>query len=209
MERSFEIPPHEGNHRVESLSPKFPRDVLLLSMSPHMHLRGKSFTYEARYPDGKTEALLDVPRYDFNWQTNYNLAEMKNFPAGARMFCVAHFDNSEENLANPDPTETVRWGDQTWEEMMIGFFDVAMPLTDEERASGKVPRLAPDPGAQAEMLFTQFDKNKDGKVVRDEVPERAAFMFQALDKNADGELTLEEVSQAIKERFGNGRGRGR
>jgi hypothetical protein len=202
MERSFEIPPGDDNYRVESLSPSYGRDAILLCMSPHMHLRGKSFLYEARYPDGSKETLLDVPRYDFNWQTTYNLADSKPFPAGTRMFCVAHFDNSEQNLANPDPTKAVRWGDQTWEEMMIGFFDVAVPLTDEERATGKVVRLAPTASSQAEQLFARFDKNKDGKVIRDEVPQRAALMFLALDKNADGELTLDEVTEAINARFG-------
>ncbi len=95
---------------------------------PHMHLRGKSFRYEACYPSGSSEILLDVPRYDFNWQTAYRLAQPKPLPAGTRVHCIAHFDNSEENLANPDPEKTVRWGDQTWDEMMIGYLDIAVPL---------------------------------------------------------------------------------
>ncbi len=90
---------------------------------PHMHLRGKAFRYEATYPDGKKEVLLDVPNYDFGWQTNYRLAEPKFMPRGTRMDCYAVFDNSEDNLNNPDPTKAVRFGDQTWEEMMIGFFE--------------------------------------------------------------------------------------
>ncbi len=107
----------------------YKQDLTILSYAPHMHVRGKAFSYEAIYPDGKREMLLDVPHYDFNWQTNYELAEAKTLPPGTRVHCVAHWDNSDNNLANPDPDATVNWGDQTWEEMMIGFFDVAIPWT--------------------------------------------------------------------------------
>jgi hypothetical protein len=93
-----------------------------------MHLRGKSFRYTAVMPDGEKEILLDVPNYDFNWQLGYELARPRVIPAGTKFECVATFDNSEKNIANPDPTETVRWGDQTWEEMMIGYFNVALPV---------------------------------------------------------------------------------
>jgi len=89
---------------------------------PHMHMRGKDMTYIATYPDGRVETLLNVPKYDFNWQLTYELAEPKVLPKGTRIDVIAHFDNSTGNLYNPDPTATVRWGDQTWEEMMIGFF---------------------------------------------------------------------------------------
>ncbi len=79
-----------------------------------MHLRGKAFHYELEYPDGKKEVLLDVPHYDFNWQNSFIFKDMKALPKGTTLHCVAHFDNSEHNLANPDPDQTVRWGDQTW-----------------------------------------------------------------------------------------------
>jgi hypothetical protein len=128
VETHFEIPPHADNHPVDAASRRAPVDLLLLALMPHMHLRGKSFRYEARYPDGTSEILLDIPRYDFNWQTAYRLAAPKSLPAGTRIQCQAHFDNSEDNLANPDPDRTVRWGDQTWDEMMIGYFDVAVPI---------------------------------------------------------------------------------
>jgi hypothetical protein len=100
-----------------------------------MHLRGKSFRYSARYPDGKKEILLDVPRYDFNWQNTYELAEPKPLPKGTEIRCEATFDNSPNNAANPDPTKTVRFGEQTDEEMMIGFFDIAQPR--EVESEGK------------------------------------------------------------------------
>ena len=90
-------------------------------MSPHMHLRGKAFRYELVLPTGKHEVLLDVPAYDFNWQTSYLLAEPRRLPASSVIFCRAVFDNSEANPANPDPAQSVHWGEQTWEEMMFGF----------------------------------------------------------------------------------------
>lgn len=121
---AFRIPPGASNHKVEAYH-RFTRDMLLYSMFPHMHLRGKAFRYTAIYPDGNREVLLDIPRYDFNWQLSYILEEPKRMPAGTRMLCEAWYDNSEDNIANPDPTAEVRWGDQTWEEMMLGYFDVA------------------------------------------------------------------------------------
>ncbi len=122
--RKFKIPAGAGNHEVRAIK-RMPADVLLLTLFPHMHLRGKSFKYIAKYPgpDGNTEILLDVPQYDFNWQNGYQLKTPKLLPKGTIIECVAHFDNSTKNIANPDPTEVVRWGDQTWEEMMIGYMD--------------------------------------------------------------------------------------
>jgi peroxiredoxin len=130
----FVIPPGESNHRVEA-DFRFRDDAVMLAMFPHMHLRGKSFRYEAHYPDGRSEILLDVPQYDFNWQHAYAFAEPKRMPAGTRIHCTAHFDNSADNLANPDPTARVRWGDQTWEEMMIGYFDMALADQDLTKAA--------------------------------------------------------------------------
>jgi peroxiredoxin/mono/diheme cytochrome c family protein len=121
-QRSFAIPPGDSNYKVESKS-TFQADTQLLSFFPHMHFRGKDFEYRAIYPDGKTETFLSVPRYEFGWQTTYRLGEPLKLPKGTRIECTAHFDNSANNLNNPDPKETVRWGDQTWEEMMIGFVD--------------------------------------------------------------------------------------
>src|SRR5581483_5866364 len=118
------IPPGEGNHKVTSAA-TFPKEATLWALLPHMHLRGKSFEYRAVYPDGKKEVLLTVPRYDFGWQASYLLEQPLRLPAGTRIECTAHFDNSKDNPNNPDPSATVRWGDQTWHEMMIGFVDYA------------------------------------------------------------------------------------
>ncbi len=132
----FAIPPGESDYQV-SAEGTFPRDTLVSNLTPHMHTRGKSFRYEATYPDGKHEILLDVPRYDFNWQTTYHLEQPKLLPKGTKLVCTAHWDNSEGNLSNPDPTKTVSWGDQTFEEMMIGFYSEVFPKGQvPERPSG-------------------------------------------------------------------------
>ncbi len=120
---AIEIPAGAASHR-ETAQRTFEEGVLLTSLSPHMHRRGKSFRFDAVYPDGRRETLLDVPRYDYNWQLHYFLAEPKPLPAGTRLECIAHYDNSAANPANPDPGETVRWGEQTREEMLIGFYSV-------------------------------------------------------------------------------------
>jgi peroxiredoxin len=124
INRSFTIPPGAPNHEVRS-SYRFKQDAFLLTMLPHMHLRGKDFLYQAIYPDGTREPLLSVPRYDFDWPTMYRLAEPKFLPAGTWLSCVAHYDNSEDNLNNPNPKTSVSWGEQVFDEMMIGFFEAA------------------------------------------------------------------------------------
>jgi hypothetical protein len=117
----FVIPAGDGNAEVRG-SRVLQADTVITSFTPHMHLRGKDMTYTAKYPDGRTEVLLSVPRYDFNWQITYQLKEAKRMPKGTEIEVVAHFDNSTQNKFNPDPTKDVRWGDQTFEEMMIGFW---------------------------------------------------------------------------------------
>jgi hypothetical protein len=127
----FVIPPGANNHKVES-EWRVPRDALLMTFMPHMHLRGKDFEYRVDYPDGKSEVLLSVPRYDFNWQLVYRVDKPLLLPKGTRIHCTAHFDNSAGNPANPDPKKEVRWGDQTWEEMMIGWVDFVWAQPEKE-----------------------------------------------------------------------------
>ncbi len=122
----FAIPPGDPNYEVDAKL-KLQRDVTLESMIPHMHFRGKDFEYRITYPSGETETLLNVPHYDFNWQLTYELAQPKFLPKGTVIECTAHFDNSPNNKYNPDPSKTVYFGEQTWEEMMIGFFEVSVP----------------------------------------------------------------------------------
>ena len=117
----FAIPGGAADHQVEAEA-SFAEDVKVWTMHPHMHLRGKDMTYTAVYPDGREEIVLRVPKFDFGWQTDYWLAQPITLPKGSKLHVRAHFDNSAANKANPDPSATVRWGDQTWEEMMIGFF---------------------------------------------------------------------------------------
>lgn len=142
----FKIPPGADNHRVDAKL-ALPMDCQLLSMFPHMHVRGKSFTYELVHADGRREMMLDIPRYDFSWQNAYMLEKPLNLKSGATIECVAHYDNSTANPSNPDPTSAVTWGDQTWEEMMIGYIDVMLPVggmesTGQPAGSGDVLALA-------------------------------------------------------------------
>ena len=130
---AINIPPGADNYEIRSRF-KVKHDLLLLNYFPHMHLRGKDFRFEVEYPDGTREILLDVPRYDFNWQLRYDLVEPKFLPKGSRIHCVGHFDNSAGNPFNPDPTQTVRFGEQTWEEMLVGFFTATSPEEDAHKA---------------------------------------------------------------------------
>jgi hypothetical protein len=123
----FTIPAGDANYRVDS-DFTVNDEIKLVDLMPHMHLRGKDFEFRAVYPGGEKETLLRVPKYDFNWQLFYYLADQKVLPKGTKIECTAHFDNSAANAANPDPKSEVKWGDQSWEEMMIGWFDVAIPV---------------------------------------------------------------------------------
>ncbi len=177
-----------------------PSEMLLVSMSPHMHLRGQSFRYEVIWPGGDKETLLDVPHYDFNWQTAYMLEEPIELPAGAKIRAFAAFDNSTNNLANPNPSATVRWGDQSWEEMMLGYFDVAIPRGASPGVPlnlSRVHRFSPDPAVAGPRLLRWLDKNRDGKVTKDEVPEKHFALFKELDSNGDNALEADELGKGV------------
>lgn len=126
---SFVIPAGAPNHEVTSEF-TFKEDSHIDSLHPHMHMRGKDFKYTLVYPDGKSKVLLSVPRWDFGWQLTYVLKEELFAPKGSKLVCVAHYDNSINNKFNPDPSKDVRWGDQTWEEMMIGYVDFTLDKQD-------------------------------------------------------------------------------
>jgi mono/diheme cytochrome c family protein len=137
----FKIPPGNGNHEVTACY-TFDTDVHLTSYMPHMHLRGKDMKYDAVYPDGRRETLLWVPKFSFNWQTMYYLKKPVALPKGTKLIVTAHFDNSDKNKYNPDATKAIRWGDPTYEEMMIGwmeyYVDAAKPYkVDAAGATGK------------------------------------------------------------------------
>jgi len=135
-ERRFRIPggkrlgKKEGpsDFPVQAVSSPLPANATLLAFSPHMHLRGKSFNYELLTPGNESRMLLNVPDYDFNWQNTYVLDKPIGLPAGSRLRCKAVYDNSLSNLSNPDPLSDVYFGEQTWDEMMIGFFHYSLPV---------------------------------------------------------------------------------
>lgn len=211
----FRIPPGAAHHEVEAAH-TFTEDTLMLAMFPHMHLRGKAFRYTAHYPDGKTEVLLDVPRYDFNWQNAYEFTEPKLMPANTVLRCEAAFDNSSDNLANPDPSSEVRWGDQTWEEMMIGYFDAAsaaQDLTLPSDASASRTRqfldLMTSGKASVDSFFASADNQKlarealqdsdslmkFGLKLRELVPQLDRICYTTV---RDGKLAVQAVAQEEK-----------
>ncbi len=124
---SFEIPAGDPNYEVRGYV-TLESDSELVGMMPHMHLRGKDFSYKLVFPNGESTTLLSVPNYDFHWQLYYALEHPVVMPKGTRIETTAHFDNSPRNRQNPDPTKNVRWGQQSWDEMMLGWFDVAIPV---------------------------------------------------------------------------------
>ena len=189
--RYFRIPPGDDNYSA-SEKVTIEHDTLIRNMTPHMHTRGKSFRYEVTYPDGKKEVLLDVPAYDFNWQTTYELKEPKLVPRGSELICTAHWDNSANNLSNPDPTKTVTWGDQTFEEMMIGFYFEVFPKDHVPERTPGGRRLDP------EKIFTALDINGDGKLTKDELPSQIQSRFEIADADHNGEVSKEELTTLLK-----------
>jgi hypothetical protein len=144
----FTIPPGDSHYEVKATH-TFTQSGVLTTLFPHMHLRGSAFKYELQYPDGKTVPLLDVPRYDFNWQSYYLFKTPVAVPVGAKMLATAWYDNSEKNPFNPDATKSVRFGEQTYEEMMIGYFDFiadpVQPAVDSTKTAAPAVRPAPPP----------------------------------------------------------------
>ena len=115
------IAPFEANHEMVA-SKKFRQDAYLTMVGPHMHYRGTDANFKLVYPDGNTEEILNVPNYQFNWQKTYDFKEPKFIPAGTEMVFRATFDNSDMNPSNPDPSDEISWGEQSWQEMFFGFF---------------------------------------------------------------------------------------
>jgi thiol-disulfide isomerase/thioredoxin len=183
----LDIPPGEANYVSRGKIP-VPFDAQLLSFMPHMHVRGKAFRYELELPNGQTNLLLDVPRYDFNWQLQYKLREYISAPAGSTLRGTAIFDNSANNPANPDPNARVKWGEQTDDEMMLGYFEYIVPSLAPGEKTSIVEAALRDGG----LIFNGLDKNKDGRITRNESPTEA--QFNAADANADGQVDREEFA---------------
>ncbi|HEY2250885.1 MAG TPA: glycogen-binding domain-containing protein, partial [Planctomycetaceae bacterium] len=157
VNQKFRIPPGAADHPVPA-GFGFTQDTLLHSLSPHMHYRGKSFRFTAKYPDGTSEVLLDVPRYDFNWQNVYQLVEPKLMPEGTVLMCAGVFDNSAGNPLNPDPKREVGWGELSTDEMMLGSFVTSLPAST---VPGEYPKVTHDSGDKFDVAF-RF-RPKEGK----------------------------------------------
>jgi hypothetical protein len=200
----FKIPAGAENHKVTACR-TVKRDTTIYSLMPHMHLRGKSMKYEAFYPDGKSEVLLNVPKWDFGWQTNYLLKEPKKMPAGTRLMVTAIFDNSKNNKFNPDPTKDIRYGEPTYDEMMLGFMDF---VTENPTLAQVDPKILDSYTGKYEVLpnvFAQVTRDGNSLVVNSMLgkfvflPQSETKFFQ---KNGDADLTFVksgegEISKAV------------
>jgi hypothetical protein len=150
-DRDLAIPPGDPDfHSLASATFKSP--VSLISVQPHMHLRGKAYRMDAIYPDGRREALIRVPRYDFRWQTTYFLDHPLQLPAGTIVECAAEYDNSLNNPVNPDPSKTIYWGDQSWDEMNVGFLEVAFDANSSAEVAVLSANSAPHLAAKDQLL---------------------------------------------------------
>ncbi len=191
---AFKIPAGEPDHEVTA-SYTFDQDSLIWGLLPHMHYRGKDFTYTATYPDGRSEVLLEVAAYDFNWQTLYELAEPLEAPAGTRIDCVAHYDNSKNNPDNPDPTRDVTFGNESFDEMMIGFVDYT--VKDGLRPMSIEQRLA--------SMFDRFQDDHPGEVyrvtVREEGDDESIETLLWLPAEGDGKWILPINNQIMEATF--------
>ncbi|HUG90077.1 MAG TPA: alkyl hydroperoxide reductase, partial [Planctomycetaceae bacterium] len=204
LDQEFEIPPHAADFAVTAAPRWLPDDGDLLAVAPHMHLRGKSFQLSSR-ASGRETILLDVPRYDFNWQHVYEFAEPLPLDSIDRLEFTARFDNSRRNPVNPDPAQHVTWGDQTWEEMAVAFFEVAVPrgAAPASRPARRAPAEPPprrtrEAGAFVRRFFERFDHNRDGAVDESELPlSIRRFGFWELDEDGDGRLVPAEIENAV------------
>ena len=205
--RHFKIPPGASNYRVDSTLTEFPDNAKLTAITPHMHLRGKSFRITEHNQVNHKTILLDVPQYDFNWQHVYRLAEPLPLNKIKQLECTAHFDNSLDNVVNPDATSTVRWGDQSWEEMMIAFFEVSVPRNRNRNELKKENEAEVDKINQrtrannlAVEWMNKWDRNGDSQVQRNEVSESfRRFAFAIIDRNQDQQISLKETETYISE----------
>lgn len=212
LEQGFEIQPNDESHFVGISKGRLPSRGKLLSVSPHMHYRGKSF--QAWYVDQSREQvpLLSVPAYDFNWQHRYEFADPVPLESIRRLHGNVEFDNSAANPFNPDPTQLVWWGDQTWEEMAVGFFDLVVPLDEgtvdrsiesqeildprrirsQEERNRRIDELE-------QKVFDRFDANMDDIIVKAEMPRSVgAWGFRDFDSDRDGKLTRDEVRRQVE-----------
>jgi mono/diheme cytochrome c family protein/thiol-disulfide isomerase/thioredoxin len=190
------IPPGAANHR-ETGQLRVPADAKILAFMPHMHVRGKAYRYELELPGQPKRTVLDIPKYDFNWQLRYELREPLEAPRGAVLYGTAWYDNSADNPANPDPTKTVRWGPQTVDEMMLGYIEYYIEGEDPMNpmdlpGRGALRGARGERALSFEALQRQFDRNNDGRIEKPEVAPALHRRFDELDANGDGVLTKDD-----------------
>ena len=220
IDQEFEIPPHAASHEVSGKVRWMPKNGKLLAIAPHMHVRGKSFNLYSD-KDGHSKTLLHVPQYDFNWQHSYVLAEPLPLSSIDQLTFKTTFDNSEKNPFNPDPTQWVNWGDQTWEEMAVVFLEVSEPLEPQNTAAagGNAPIAAAEPSASSaassddamlrekkiaafvDEFFERLDTNGDGILSRLEAPVALRTHFGRYDANDDQIVERSEIRQIAERRF--------
>lgn len=206
----FKIPAGAENHRVTACR-TLKRDTTIYGLMPHMHLRGKSMEYKVFYPDGKSEVLLNVPKYDFAWQTDYLLKQPKRIPAGSRLMVTAYFDNSAKNKFNPDPTKDIRYGEPTYDEMMLGFMDF---VTEMPPVVALDPKILDSYTGKYEVMpgvMASVTRAGNGLIVA--IPMRAKLEFvpvsetQFVLKGSDTDLTIvkNEKGEVVEAVIGNTR----
>lgn len=201
---NIRIPAQDGNH-TETLTRPVQSDIPVMAYMAHMHVRGKAFRFDLNLPDGSKETLLDIPRYDFNWQLRYDYAEPRVLPKGSTVTVTAVYDNSDANPANPDPNQVVTWGEQTFEEMLIGYVETYS-------APGAAPpgQRVGGGGGQGELFFSLLDADRSGKLSPEEVQkaadrfprmkgreEQLKTAFKESDGDQDQQLTVEEFLKVL------------
>lgn len=209
INHDFEIPPHSGDHAVKAYRGGLPTGGLLLAAAPHMHLRGKAFKLDVERK-GQPETLLNVPHYDFNWQHVYAFADPIPLADVDRLAIEARFDNSADNPTNPDPAAHVFWGDQTNEEMAIGFFEIAVPRDGDRpqrrsRSAGDKSLVKQDLDEQAGQFAKDYiarhDTDANGVLVREEMPLSVRrFGWNDLDLDRDGQISQTDLETAYRRR---------
>jgi hypothetical protein len=192
LDPTIRIPPNVAEHE-EVAYHEFDKDALLHFIVPHAHYRGRASSFELAYPDGRTEVLLSVPNYDFNWQRTYEFETPKLMPAGSRLLHRTVYDNSAANPGNPDPERTVPWGLQSWDEMLYGAFSYSW--VDE---TAKQP-IHDSQLSEAYQMVGFMDRDMDGKLSWKELPKqlqkRLVQGFKHVDANGDGGLDAKEFVQ--------------
>jgi len=191
------IPPRDPNYSARQRL-FVPNDVEVMSFLPHMHLRGKAFRYDVIDPDGNRSTLLDVPEYDFNWQLQYRYTKPRLIKGGSTLEAIAWYDNSSDNPANPNPNMTVKWGDQTDEEMLVGYVEYYVPGAGVSQVASKnsKPKNSGSGDGRLAQRFRSVDRNGDGILTRSELTDRPFFI--ALDEDGDGRIPLSEAGESMR-----------